>query len=210
MQPERTYLSVTSVRPRLFLDGAAPCRSENVGTLFYCCQSVTHKHITYILLLRYVSPSILIYSLPTYEASHEFDKRGRRQPPVGPPVHPPVETTHRPPAPSRPPLHYNGRPPPPRESFRNGPPPSHHYPPGGGRHRPPPRYAPPAPLPVSAPVQLPPIVYRPGEGLIPSLDRPSHLPPRPQDPLGGGRGEREPERRGGGRYGDPSSELNYG
>ncbi|KIP11898.1 hypothetical protein PHLGIDRAFT_33171 [Phlebiopsis gigantea 11061_1 CR5-6] len=147
-------------------------------------------------------------TLPIYEASHEFDKRGRRHPPVGPPIHPPIEAPHRPPAPTRPPLHYSGRPPPPRESFRNGPP--YHY--GGGlRHRPLPRHLPPPPpsLPP-VPVTLPPITYRPG-GDPPmifqgsNIDRPAHLPPRPQDTMRG-RGDR-----GGVPYGrnDPAAELNY-
>ncbi|GJE86499.1 Pkinase-domain-containing protein [Phanerochaete sordida] len=163
-------------------------------------------------------------TLPTYEASHEFDKRGRRQPPIGPPVHPPVEAQRPPAAPTRPPLHYSGRPPPPRESFRNGPAPhaplhvpAHHHTPAS-RPPPPMRYAA-APVSVSsAPVILPPVVYRPGErpSLLaqpppnmeyPSLNRPAHLPPRPQDPLGGARGTREPRE---GRADAAASELNYG
>lgn len=156
-------------------------------------------------------------TLPAYEASHEFDKRGRRQPLVGPPGHPPVDASRPPAAPTRPPLHYTGRPPPPRESFRTGPPPSHHHTPTA-RHLPPMRYAapvPPAAAPT-APIILPPVVYRPGERppILPqppaNFDRPAHLPPRPPDPLGGAgrseRGARDPRE---GRP-DAATELNYG
>ncbi|RPD71751.1 Pkinase-domain-containing protein [Lentinus tigrinus ALCF2SS1-7] len=146
-------------------------------------------------------------SLPSYEASHEFDKRGRRhQAPAGVGLH--------------------GRPPPPRESFRNGPP-VHYLPPTGGAapavygtHAPayyPPQRYPPVPA-VPPPPTLPPIIYRPGQPVPQILNHaptlppppvqygrgPTHLPPRPPMPLGRAGGGRP-----GGGYGG-GGELNYG
>ncbi|KZT68342.1 Pkinase-domain-containing protein [Daedalea quercina L-15889] len=135
-------------------------------------------------------------SLPKYEASHEFDKRGRRQdhpsvsyiaaaggarpfpPPNAPPNygHGPLQPPHR-------------RPPPPREHFRTAPT-NHGLPPppfpsysSQGYPNPPQRFhAPPAPPP---PTTLPPITLRPGQpppgmGQWPPLDvtRPD-MPPYP-------------------------------
>ncbi|TFK86661.1 Pkinase-domain-containing protein [Polyporus arcularius HHB13444] len=171
-------------------------------------------------------------SLPSYEASHEFDKRGRRhQAPAGAPIHPPaVDGLPRP----MPPLTgagMHGRPPPPRESFRNGPPPAHYLPPTGGMapgvygthapaYQPAQRY-PPVPA-VPPPATLPPIIYRPGQPvpqILPqapampqTLPPPPvqygrgapHLPARPPMPLGRTAGARP-----GGGYGG-GGELNYG
>ncbi|KAI0777181.1 kinase-like domain-containing protein [Trametes elegans] len=147
-------------------------------------------------------------SLPTYEASHEFDKRGRRhQPPVGIPIPHHLDGPHRPlPMPTGA-IHHGGRPPPPRESFRNGPPLSR-YPPPPGQGMPPVSYPPlpPAPFPAygQAPIPpptLPPISLRPGQPppqIIPMamgqplppppFGRPApHLPPRPPVPMPAGR-----------------------
>lgn len=150
-------------------------------------------------------------SLPSYEASHEFDKRGRRnQAALGPPLAPRVDIAPRPlPVPTQPPpLHFNGRPPPPRDSYRGGPPHSHFPGQGSGNlYPPPPRFGagPIAPPPAT----LPPIVLRPGQP-PPAIwsvqpDRPLHLPPRPPDPMGRGGSGRYPRHEpvGGG-------ELNYG
>ncbi|KAH9941132.1 Pkinase-domain-containing protein [Epithele typhae] len=116
-------------------------------------------------------------TLPHYEASHEFDKRGRRQlpPPNTISNNGAFETV-----PRNLPMptgvgQQHGRPAPPREVFRNGPPAS-----AGGGHpamymphvpNPGPRYQPvPQPAPIQlAPTQLPPIKYVPGQGI------PSHL-----------------------------------
>ncbi|KAI0322960.1 kinase-like domain-containing protein [Amylostereum chailletii] len=59
-------------------------------------------------------------TLPQYEASHEFDKRGRRQ---HPPVHPmlPPQPMQVPPASNPPPLYF-GRSGPPRDNYRQGQP----------------------------------------------------------------------------------------
>ncbi|KDQ60137.1 hypothetical protein JAAARDRAFT_152682 [Jaapia argillacea MUCL 33604] len=94
-------------------------------------------------------------SLPVYEASHEFDKRGRRhQPPPGP--HGPVDGPPRPSLPpvlqhhqhqqqqqhpnQLPPLYFNGRGQPQtgRDNFRHGPPSHFPPPPGYPSHLPPP------------------------------------------------------------------------
>ncbi|EMD34688.1 hypothetical protein CERSUDRAFT_140279 [Gelatoporia subvermispora B] len=148
-------------------------------------------------------------TLPSYEASHEFDKRGRRnQAPVGPPIpQPHMDGPPRQlPMPMvQPPMPY-GRPPPPREAFRTGPrppyqpgppglpPPSyptyhHHPPPAGypGPHQP--RYPSggflqgPPPAAGLPPATLPPITLRPGQPppqiWQPPSGRPSHLPARP-------------------------------
>ncbi|KAI0634816.1 kinase-like domain-containing protein [Trametes polyzona] len=162
-------------------------------------------------------------SLPTYEASHEFDKRGRRhQAPAGPPPMP--HHADGPPRPLPPPpgaLHH-GRPPPPREAFRNGPPPPR-YPPPPGAGMPPATYIPlpPAPYPpyghaAIPPPTLPPISLRPGQPppqIIPMVmaqplppppfARPAaHLPPRPQMPMPMGRAPGPPrEQRHNGGYG---------
>jgi serine/threonine-protein kinase BUR1 len=132
-------------------------------------------HYVYLLLLIYN-----IHRLPVYEASHEFDKRGRRQ------VAMPPAAPHRPEPPSRPhiaptqppPLHF-GRPPPPRESFRNGAPPSHHH------SRGPTSY----PSALAPPTTLPPLVLRPGQPLPAMYQHPiafpPHLPARPPSPTRG-------------------------
>ncbi|KAI0790534.1 kinase-like domain-containing protein [Abortiporus biennis] len=167
-------------------------------------------------------------SLPTYEASHEFDKRGRRnQAPVGPPVQPThAESIPRQlPVPTQPSsMRFNGRPPPPREAFRTGPPPPVLYFPS---NLPPPPHAPhhsypnvvPPPLPP-VPQQLPPLSLRPGQPPVicdypPAQPLPQlpFLPRRPQMPQGGrhhGRGGGGAA--GGGYGGHPGggSELNYG
>ncbi|KAI0684211.1 kinase-like domain-containing protein [Cytidiella melzeri] len=144
-------------------------------------------------------------TLPMYEASHEFDKRGRRQAAMPPAIPHRPEPPSRPlAAPTQPPLHF-GRPP--RESFRNGPPPS--FPSRG----PPPvtsSYPPPPPPLSLPPATLPPLVFRPGQPLPAMYQQPiafpSHLPARPPSPAkGGDRGYRgsQPPR-------DEASGLNYG
>ncbi|KIM59118.1 hypothetical protein SCLCIDRAFT_126775 [Scleroderma citrinum Foug A] len=146
-------------------------------------------------------------SLPAYESSHEFDKRGRRNQP--PPGVPPDNFRPHPPA-GHPP--YHGRAPPARESFRTGPPP---------------------PVMVTALMQgvpmvhgpalfnrMPPYVHQParnsgpgppGHGGYPprpGAPLPSHLPAKPSAPLGmdphrrmGPPSERERSRRGHGGSG---------
>ncbi|KAI0341361.1 Pkinase-domain-containing protein [Trametopsis cervina] len=149
-------------------------------------------------------------TLPVYEASHEFDKRGRRQAAVGPPPAVPYrpDPPSRPlPAPTQPHSLYFGRPPPPRESFRNGPPPPHHprhypHPPPHYSHGVPPSLPPP-------PATLPPLVFRPGQPLPAIYQQPlgfaPHLPARPSSPSrGGDRGYRAPRAR------DDGGGLNYG
>lgn len=118
--------------------------------------------------------------LPVYEASHEFDKRGRRnQPPPGPPVlstnfpMPSDGPQRMPPAPA---VQY-GRPPPPRESFRAGPPPTHHthtqsHTSHSHSHSHPHSHAPPLP-PLSRPPPPPPNYGYPS----------SRYPPPPVPPL---------------------------
>jgi len=177
-------------------------------------------------------------TLPSYEASHEFDKRGRRnQAPVGPPMpgmHMDGPPRQLPMPTAQPPMAYR-RPPPPREAFRNGPPPSfpsslppppypsYPPPPGGfgapGQH--PQRYPPGGPSFPPPPTALPPISLRPGQPppLIaslpwqPAVGRPPHLPARPPLPLGRGGGphNRDLHQRREGHSGNGGTgELNYG
>ncbi|PCH44740.1 Pkinase-domain-containing protein [Wolfiporia cocos MD-104 SS10] len=165
-------------------------------------------------------------TLPRYEASHEFDKRGRRnQAPVGPsmPLH--IDPSQRSlPMPPAPPPHR--RPPPPREAFRNGPPPPHFVGPPGMMQGPPvPPYPPfpplgnvryppnfghgPGAMPMP-PASLAPISLRPGQP-PPQIGPwqqhysrpPPNLPPRPPAPLGRGGGYHQSQ----GYSGGP---LNYG
>ena len=213
-----------------------------------------HCAYSYVLLLKYLlllSSYLPIFgdilcgsdsgsSLPSYEASHEFDKRGRRhQPPVGPPVQGPrVDSAPRPlPAPTNPSLHFKTRTQPPREAFRQGPPQ-----PNGHSFQPPPflpqpfgpqGFAQPPMMPMPPiPQQLPPLSLRPGQPppmiwpghslpihmpmsapmpMPMHMDRPSHLPPRPEMPMGRdvsgfNRGRRDGNNINGGGGGD----LNYG
>lgn len=168
-------------------------------------------------------------TLPRYEASHEFDKRGRRnQAPIGPPGMPqPMDGHPRPlpmPLAHGPPMHMNNRrPPPPREAFRNGPPPQHY---GGPSQGPPPAPYPPyppagyGPPPHRYPGPMPPaqntapIYLRPGQPppqIAPWQQpgpRPAHLPPRPPVPMnrapGGFPNNGNPNYNGG------PTQLNYG
>ncbi|KAG0707911.1 Pkinase-domain-containing protein [Suillus ampliporus] len=138
-------------------------------------------------------------TLPSYEASHEFDKRGRRnQPPPG--IMPPDGYFRPHPLPHQPQGFYP-RGPPQRDGFRPGPPPP--YPGGphpgnqhpGGQHppfgRPPPHSAGYPPRGMHPPRQAP-----------RTMDHPAHLPPRPMAPMGSGppHGGRGPRRAGGGRH----------
>ncbi|TCD68853.1 serine/threonine protein kinase, CMGC, CDC2/CDK sub [Steccherinum ochraceum] len=165
-------------------------------------------------------------TLPTYEASHEFDKRGRRHQPAGPPVQPHhVEQLSRPlPAPTQPPMAPRARPPPmpPKTvtlAYMNLPPP----PPGAIN----PATAPPPPgyniVPHVVPQQLPPLTYRPGMTLPPHLaqpvsmplpPKPDYLPSRPgagrRDRNRGGGGGSGPGGRSGGGSSGPAEGLNYG
>ncbi|KAI0698061.1 kinase-like domain-containing protein [Cerioporus squamosus] len=148
-------------------------------------------------------------SLPSYEASHEFDKRGRRhQAPAGAPIHPPAVDVL-----------------PQRTAPRLLPSANGGMAPGVyGTHAPayhPQRY-PPVPA-VPPPATLPPIVYRPGQPVPQILSQasgmpqtlppppvqygrgPPHLPPRPPMPLG-----RNGTARPGGGYAGGGGELNYG
>lgn len=157
----------------------------------------------FLWYLLFLNP-LLIFSpsrLPIYEASHEFDKRGRRQQPPQVPVAPPrpPEQQRLPPPPtiSNPPLYYN-RGPPTRDIFR--------APPVTRSGNPPPGYQQSYPQPPEyrsgAPMNLPPIHY-PAQGPPPALyqlpnvptgppqatswdhkPRVSHLPRRPPMPMG--------------------------
>ncbi|KAH9911999.1 Pkinase-domain-containing protein [Amylocystis lapponica] len=175
-------------------------------------------------------------TLPAYEASHEFDKRGRRNQAAAGALMPPSHADG-PPRPyvvamNHPPhnANHNRRPPPPREAFRNGPP--LHYPPNGPPP-PPPSYPPyppvyPAPphgyppgghpYPGPPPTTLAPISLRPGQpppqfplqwqqGPRP----PPNLPPRPPVPMGrgGGSGYHPREHQPSGFVGYGGGELNY-
>lgn len=131
-------------------------------------------------------------TLPAYESSHEFDKRGRRnQPPPG--MMPPENFRPHPPA-GHPP--YHGRHPPPREAFRTGPPPPPvivsalmQGAPTGHPPHPPFNRMPPYPPPPTRHPGQPPRPAFPGP--------PSHLPAKPVAPLGlnpshfGSRNERD-------------------
>lgn len=160
-----------------------------------------------ISLIVFTQGDVFFTSLPAYESSHEFDKRGRRNQP--PPGVPPDNFRPHPPA-GHPP--YHGRAPPARESFRTGPPP---------------------PVMVTALMQgvpmvhgpalfnrMPPYVHQParnsgpgppGHGGYPprpGAPLPSHLPAKPSAPLGmdphrrmGPPSERERSRRGHGGSG---------
>ncbi|KAI0360429.1 Pkinase-domain-containing protein [Trametes cingulata] len=171
-------------------------------------------------------------TLPTYEASHEFDKRGRRhQQPAPPPMPHPADGPPRPLPPPTGAIH--GRPPPPREVFRTGPPPPRYPPPGAGM--PPANYMslPPAPYPpyghaAVPPPTLPPISLRPGQPppqIVPiaAMAQPlppppfrsavPHLPPRPPMPMSMGRSAGPPRERHNGGYGGGGGGgggLNYG
>ncbi|PIL27727.1 transporter [Ganoderma sinense ZZ0214-1] len=173
-------------------------------------------------------------TLPTYEASHEFDKRGRRHQAPAAQAVPPGDGAPRPlPLPGG--MGMHGRPPPPRESFRNGPPPIHYAPPPPpipgpgmapavyGTHALP--YVPPRQYQPVPPPTLPPISLRPGlpppqilhmpmvQALPPPPQAygrlPTGLPPRPPTSVPAGRpGGPMPGHRHGG-YGG-GGELNYG
>ncbi|KAI0064903.1 Pkinase-domain-containing protein [Artomyces pyxidatus] len=126
-------------------------------------------------------------TLPNYEASHEFDKRGRRQQhraPAGPPQ-PPEGYRPMPPPPLMaqqppPPLHFGRGPPPTRESFRAGPVP---------QMLPPISYSqlsagPPQIYPLPPPSAYPPVGYQqagyPPPPSYPDYNRPPYGgPPRP-------------------------------
>jgi serine/threonine-protein kinase BUR1 len=151
------------------------------------------------------------YSLPSYEASHEFDKRGRRnQPPPG--IMPPDGYFRPNPLPNQPPPFFG------RGQHRPGPPPPvimsalmQHQAGGqnpGGQHPPGQQYPGGHPGSQHPPFGRPP-PYGASRGMQHpqrqpprAIDRPAHLPPRPMAPMGapdgphGGRGPR----RGGGRH----------
>ena len=168
--------------------------------------------------------------LPTYEASHELDKRGRRppaalvQPPLG--QRPPVVN------PAPPNFHVRDKPghgqhgPPPGGQFR-GPPlingfnpylvPPYAGPPPGfvpGPILPPHPYSrayPPLPGPYGPPP--PGLLHQPPPPSTLAQNRPAHLPPRPLGPLppGGGRGGRQRDtRQPPGPNSNTGGGLNYG
>ncbi|KAI0251946.1 kinase-like domain-containing protein [Lactifluus subvellereus] len=172
-------------------------------------------------------------TLPVYEASHEFDKRGRRQQPPQAPIAPP-HPTEPPPIINNLPLYLN-RGHPARDSFRAPPvplPTRPGIPPPSGNQHPypqPPNYR------SSVPMNLPPIHY-PAQGpppapyQLPNVPPPlpppapwdhkpriSHLPPRPSMPMGmdsfgDGRprgGSRDSNQRARGER-DRDGGLNYG
>ncbi|KAF7975517.1 hypothetical protein HWV62_9329 [Athelia sp. TMB] len=115
-------------------------------------------------------------TLPSYEASHELDKRSRR---VMPQANPQVLPDGPPRPQGQPP--FMNRPPPTRESFHNGPPrggmhPGHGPPPGRPPFMPsrgyPPNAFPAGPPPGPGPP------FR-SDRREPPRDRPGHLPPKP-------------------------------
>ncbi|KAI0264681.1 kinase-like domain-containing protein [Gloeopeniophorella convolvens] len=167
-------------------------------------------------------------TLPVYEASHEFDKRGRRQQPPQAPMPPtrPTELLRLPPPPTvhNPPLYFGRNPQPPtRESFRAPP-----IPPNARSGFPPHPYSQPPDQRTGAPMSLPPIHY-PAQGPPPPApyqhpngsgpwdikpNRAPHLPPRPSMPMGiDGRprgGGRDGGQRGRGERDRDYGNLNYG
>ena len=171
------------------------------------------------------------HSLPTYEASHEFDKRGRRHQAPAAPQAPPTDGAPRPlPQPGG--MGMHGRPPPPRETFRNGPLPVHYPPPPPipgapavyGTHALP--YVPPRQYQPVPPPTLPPISLRPGQPPPQILHMPMMVqalppPPQPYGRLPTGLPQRPPPPVPAGRPGGPGpgyrqggygggGELNYG
>ncbi|KAG2111801.1 Pkinase-domain-containing protein [Suillus cothurnatus] len=144
-------------------------------------------------------------TLPSYEASHEFDKRGRRnQPPPG--IMPPDGYFRPHPLPNQPPGFYP-RGPPHRDAFRPGPPPP---PPGGQRpggqypghpgSQHPGGQHPPFGRPPAHAAGYPPRGTHPPRQTPRTMDHPAHLPPRPVAPMGSGPppfGGRAPRRTGG-------------
>ena len=125
-------------------------------------------------MIRYSYDSSSICSLPSYEASHEFDKRGHRNHhaplPAGPPPQAPPDyhTRHLQP-PNNP--HFNRGPPP------GLPPPPHVYPSDGPRHGGP--GGPPYPPPPPGPHNVHPVPF-PGPHPMPMLYN-SNLPPAPHN-----------------------------
>ncbi|KAG2064045.1 Pkinase-domain-containing protein [Suillus decipiens] len=159
-------------------------------------------------------------TLPSYEASHEFDKRGRRnQPPPG--IMPPDGYFRPHPLPNQPPGFYP-RGPPHRDAFRPAPPPpvivsallQHQgggQPPGGqhpgGQHpghpgsQQPGSQHPPFGRPPAHSAGYPSRGMHPPRQAPRTMDHPAHLPPRPVAPMGSGPppfGGRAPRRTGGG------------
>ncbi|KAG1741503.1 kinase-like domain-containing protein [Suillus paluster] len=147
-------------------------------------------------------------TLPSYEASHEFDKRGRRnQPPPG--IMPPDGYFRPHPLPHQPPAFYPRGPP-----HRPGPPPPpvivsallQHQ--GGGQHSG--NQHPGGQHPGGA--------GYPSRGMHPprqaprAMDHPAHLPPRPMAPMGSGPpySGRGPRRTGGGRHASGGSNATAG
>ena len=173
--------------------------------------------------------------LPIYEASHEFDKRGRRQQPLQVPNAPPHPYLAEPlpTAGNLPPYPQRGHPT--RDNFRAPPvnlPTRPSVPPPSGHHH---SYPPPPDYRSGVPMNLPPIHYPaqgppPGPYQFPDVGPPppqpvpwdhkpriSHLPARPSMPMGIDRfGDSRP--RGGGRdnnqrvgeRGRDHGGLNYG
>ncbi|KAI0292940.1 kinase-like domain-containing protein [Russula brevipes] len=171
-------------------------------------------------------------TLPVYEASHEFDKRGRRQQPPQAPI--PPRLTEPPRFPSQPvsnnvPLYLN-RGHPSRESSRAPPTTRLGIPPSFGHQNP---YPQPLDYRSGLPMNLPPIHY-PAQGPPPvpyqlpnvlttplqsdQKPRISHLPPRPPMPMGMDRfsdgrsrtGGRDNNQRTRGERDRSHSGLNYG
>jgi serine/threonine-protein kinase BUR1 len=119
--------------------------------------------------------------LPVYEASHEFDKRGRRQQPLQAPIAPPHPTEPPPPTMNNLPL-YLHRGHPTRDSFRAPPvplPARPGVPPPGGHQHP---YPQPPDYRNGVPMNLPPIHY-PAQGPPPAPYQLPNVPPPPQQPV---------------------------
>lgn len=198
--------------PALLLILLSPLQTVTYSSLFRL-DTLSLVYLLYTLLSEFLP--ICTCSLPTYEASHEFDKRGRRHQPAGPPVQPPhIEHPSRPiPAPTQPVV---PRVRPPLPGPPNMPPYAHSYPHPHHLLPPPGTVPPPAAPPM--PQALPPLSLRPGQPLppqwqqpvnLPLPPRPGHLPPRPGGGRGGGRESRDyrGRRSGGGNVGGG---LNYG
>lgn len=160
------------------------------------CQLIPKRGVLLIVILL----SLCSYTplrLPIYEASHEFDKRGRRQQPPQAPIAPPRVTE----PPRLPPPIMNNVPPYlnrgySRDSFRAPPSTRPDIPPPSGHQN---LYPQPLDFRGGMPMNLPPIHY-PAQGPPPApyqfpnvltaplqpdqKPRISHLPPRPPMPMG--------------------------
>jgi hypothetical protein len=160
VQPSKAPHSIRGLGPRLLLDRPITCRSQIVSPLPH--------NLTFHL-------SVLL-RLPSYEASHEFDKRSRRPPPGPMPI--PMGSMNLPPR-------HPGNHIPTRESFRQGGPPmnpqAQGFRPAPGMN---PRYNHPPGMQRGPPPPSGPNMRAHGHGDYQwnAAARPGNLPPRPGMP----------------------------